>query len=147
MEVSVSGKAVPRFSRAEIVTFTTRALEAIKRARAAKFKVGEVSIVFVDDAQMQSLNRSFRRQNKTTDVLTFPAEDEISPAADRQLGDVVISIDRAREQAREQGHSLATEVRYLLLHGLLHAFGYDHEADEGEMNNLELKLREKLELT
>lgn len=147
MEVSVSGKAVPRFSRAEVAAYTERALDAIKRARAAKFKVGEVSIVFVDDAQMQSLNRSFRRKNNTTDVLTFPAEDDISPAGARQLGDIVISVDRAKEQARDQNHSVATEVRYLILHGLLHAFGYDHEADDGEMNALELKLRDKLELS
>lgn len=147
MEVVVSGKAVPRFSRAEIAEFTERALAAIKRARAAKFAVDEVSIVFVDDKQMQSLNRSFRRKDKTTDVLTFPAEDDLSPAGSRQLGDIVISVDRAKEQAREQRHSTATEVRYLILHGLLHAFGYDHEVDEGEMNALELKLRDKLALT
>lgn len=62
------------------------------------------------------------------------------------LGEIVISLPQARRQAAEQRHSLATEVRYLLLHGLLHAYGYDHEADRGEMNAAELQLRRKVGL-
>ena len=97
---------------------------------------------------MRNLNRQFRKKNKTTDVLTFPADDsDADPnASGRPLGDIVISIDQARRQATDQKHSLATEVRYLILHGILHALGHDHETDNGEMNALELEVRGKVGL-
>ena len=131
--VEVTGPAVPRFPRREIGAFVRRVLRHLDH------KIDEVSIAFVDDASMTALNRKFRHKNKTTDVLTFPGE---AP----YLGDIVISVDQARRQAGDEKHSLATEVRYLILHGILHALGYDHETDEGEMNALELKLRPKLGL-
>ena len=87
---------------------------------------------------MRGLNRKFRGKSKTTDVLTFPGEDSC---------EIVISIDQAKRQARTEKHSLATELRYLLLHGILHGLGYDHEADDGEMNALEVQIREKVGLT
>lgn len=127
MKVDVAGRAVPRLSRREIAAIAKRVL------RAAHGKIDELSIAIVDDATMRTLNRKFRRKNKTTDVLTFPDE-------------IVISLDQARRQARDEGHSLATEVRYLIAHGVLHALGYDHETDHGEMNALELKVREKVGL-
>ncbi len=98
---------------------------------------------------MIHLNRTWRGKKKTTDVLTFEADDSYAPpeSADRPLGDIVISVDQARRQASEQKHSLATEVRYLILHGIIHAYGYDHETDQGEMNALELKVRAKVGLT
>ena len=95
--------------------------------------IAELSIAFVDDEIMRGLNRKFRRKNKTTDVLTFPDE-------------IVISLDQARRQARDEKHSLATEVRYLIVHGILHALGYDHETDDGEMNALELRVRGRVGL-
>ena len=98
------------------------------RARAITVRFG--GLTAVDDATMRRLNRRFRLENRTTDVLTFP-------------GEIVISLPQARRQARDEKHSLATEVRYLILHGVLHALGYDHETDHGEMNALELKVREK----
>jgi probable rRNA maturation factor len=146
MEVAVSGEAIPRFSRAAIGEFVTECIQAIRKARAAPFQVGEVSIVLVDDKEMRALNRQYRRKDKTTDVLTFPAEDTESPDSQRQLGDIIVSVEQARRQATEEGHSLAIEVRYLVLHGLLHAYGYDHDADAGEMNALELKLRKRVGL-
>jgi len=97
----------------------------------------EVSIAFADDATMQGLNRKFRRKNRTTDVLTFPGE---------ACGEIVISVEQAKRQAAEEKHSLTTEIRYLLLHGILHGLGYDHVTDHGEMNALELKIREKVGL-
>jgi probable rRNA maturation factor len=127
VKVEVAGPAVPRLSRREIAAFARRVL------RAARGEIGELSIAFVDDATMRGLNRKFRRKNKTTDVLTFPDE-------------IVISLDQARRQAREEKHSLATEVRYLIAHGVLHALGYDHETDEGEMNELELLVRSRVGL-
>ncbi len=125
--VEVSG-SVPRLTRREIATFARRVLQAAGRRPA------DLSIAFVDDASMRELNRKFRRKNKTTDVLTFPGDAPL-------LGEIVISVDQARRQAADEKHSLATEVRYLILHGILHAMGYDHETDHGEMNALELKVR------
>ena len=128
MRVEVGGAAVPRLSRREIASFARRVL------RAARGSIGELSIAFVGDAAMRALNRKFRGRNKTTDVLTFTDE-------------IVISLDQARRQAREEKHSLATEVRYLIAHGVLHALGYDHETDDGEMNALELRVRDKVGLS
>ena len=127
MKVDVAGAAVPRLSRREVASFAQRVL------RAARGSIGELSIAFVDDATMRALNRKYRGKNKTTDVLTFPDE-------------IVISLDQARRQARDEKHSLATEVRYLIAHGILHAMGLDHETDEGEMNALELEVRRRVGL-
>ena len=142
--VEVTGAAVPRFSRREIAQFVRKVLIALR----VDDDIHEVSIAIVDDESMRNLNRKFRKKNKTTDVLTFPADDsDADPHAHgRPLGDIVISIDQARRQATEQKHSLATEVRYLILHGILHALGYDHETDDGEMNALEVDVRAKVGL-
>jgi len=129
--VDVSGPAVPRLSRAAITLFVAAVLRAA-RARG----IAEVSIAFVSDAAMRRLNRHYRGKNTTTDVLTFPGD----------RPDIVISLEQARRQAREEGHSLAMEVRYLILHGLLHALGYDHETDGGKMNALEMRVRGRVGL-
>jgi len=130
--VDVAGRAVPRFSRRAIAAFAQRVV------RAARAK-GDLSIAFVDDDVMRGLNKRFRRKDKTTDVLTFPADAPL-------LGEIVISIDQAKRQAVDEKHSLATEVRYLIVHGVLHAMGYDHETDDGEMNAMELKVRRRVGL-
>jgi probable rRNA maturation factor len=140
--VEVTGSTVPRLTRREIAEFARKVLLAIEKLDRLDRKVDkgsirpvdEVSIAFVDDDAMASLNRKFRHKNRTTDVLTFPGDD-------RFLGDIVISIDQARRQAAEEKHSTATEVRYLILHGILHALGHDHETDQGEMNALEVEVR------
>lgn len=141
MNVEVTGEAVPRFSRREIAEFTRTVLLTLGKMDRLEREVGEISIAFVADREMTSLNRKFRGRNKTTDVLTFPSGD------DTFLGDIVVSIDQAKRQAADEKHSLATEVRYLILHGLLHALGYDHETDKGEMNALELDVRERVGLS
>jgi probable rRNA maturation factor len=140
--VEVSG-SVPRFSQREIATFARRVLATMRKLRRLDFDVSDVSIAFVDDEAMLSLNQKFRKKKKTTDVLTFPADDSYADPsrAGRPLGDIVISVDQARRQAADEGHSLAIEVRYLIVHGILHALGHDHETDRGEMNTLELKVR------
>lgn len=141
--IEVTGEAVPRFSRREIAEFTRKVLLALEKIDRLDEEITELSIAFVDDAAMTSLNRKFRRKNKTTDVLTFPADDSYNDPAQtgRPLGDIVISIDQAKRQAMTEKHSLAIEVRYLILHGVLHALGYDHETDRGEMASLELECR------
>ena len=133
IDIQVTGSAAARFSRREIAAFARKVLAAIDRLD----DMNELSIAFVDDTAMQSLNRKFRRKNKTTDVLTFPGEDSC---------EIVISVDQARRQAADEKHGLATEIRYLLLHGILHGLGYDHEKDHGEMDALEIKVREKVGL-
>jgi probable rRNA maturation factor len=141
--IEVSG-SVPRFSRVEIGAFVRRVLLALdKIGPIDDHSVSEVSIAFVDDETMRSLNRRFRHNASTTDVLTFPADDSYGDPSKggRPLGDIVISVDQARRQAAGEKHSLATEVRYLILHGLLHGLGYDHETDNGEMHALELEVR------
>lgn len=132
--VEVTGSAVPRLTRREIAEFARKVLLTIEKMDRLDRTVDEVSIAFVDDEAMTSLNRKFRKKNRTTDVLTFPGDD-------RFLGDIVISLDQARRQAADEKHSVATEVRYLILHGILHALGYDHETDKGEMNELEVEVR------
>jgi probable rRNA maturation factor len=94
-----------------------------------------MTVAIVSDARVRALNRRFRRKDKATDVLSFPSEER------GYLGDVVISSGVAARQARAAGHSLATELRVLALHGLLHLLGYDHERDDGQMARLERRLR------
>ena len=112
------------------------------RARRAAGVGGEVSILLTADAEMQRLNRQFRGKNKPTDVLSFPH----AAAPDHAGGDIAISLQRARVQAAEQGHSLLTELKVLILHGTLHLAGHDHERDRGQMRRLEQRLRTELHL-
>jgi probable rRNA maturation factor len=109
---------------------------------------GDVAIALVSDGYMRALNGTFRGVNRPTDVLSFPSERTsrtTSPARPVHLGDIVISTLTARRQARAAGHSYATELRVLALHGLLHLLGYDHHArsDRGRMARLERRLRAK----
>ena len=115
-------------------TFATRAADAIGNSKAS------ATIAFVSDKTIRQLNRQFRGIDKSTDVLSFPAGD----ADDRNLGDIAISVDTAAVQAKDNGLTFEAEVAQLILHGLLHLSGYDHETDNGEMNRLELVLRRKL---
>jgi probable rRNA maturation factor len=115
-------------------TFATNALNAIGKSESS------ATIAFVSDKRIRELNRQFRGVDKATDVLSFPAEEESN------LGDVAVSVETATVQARENGLSLDDEIAQLILHGLLHLCGYDHETDNGEMNRLELRLRRKLKI-
>ena len=114
----------------------------LNRARTAIPLSGSVEVLLTSDAEMRRLNRTFRKKNKATDVLSFPAAREAGGLA----GDLAISLDTAARQAAEQGHSLRDELRILLLHGLLHLAGEDHEADAGEMAKREEQLRAQLGL-
>ncbi|MGA3081509.1 MAG: rRNA maturation RNase YbeY [Terracidiphilus sp.] len=104
---------------------------------------GEVTVLLTTDAAIRKLNRQFRGKNKATDVLSFPTE---GIGAEEMAGDLAISVATALRQAVEQGHSLSTEIKVLILHGLLHLAGYDHEADEGKMARRERLIRAKLGL-
>lgn len=119
---------------------------AIALKAASKAKEVNVTVAFVSDRKIKELNKLFRKKNKPTDVLSFPFEpDEYDSPDDRNfLGDIVISLEQAARQAAENDLSLELEIKQLILHGILHLCGYDHETDGGEMNKLELKLRAKL---
>ena len=116
----------------------------------------EFNVCFVDDNAIRQLNHAYRDKNKATDVLSFPWNDAGRPhmAAPPHsgmggdfvnfLGDIVISVETARRSAEIEGHTTLNEIRWLILHGVLHLLGYDHETDKGQMNALELALREQL---
>jgi len=102
------------------------------------------SLAFVSDRRMKELNKFFRGKDTTTDVLSFPHEPDEFDVDKTNLGDIVISAEQAQRQAKENGLTLDNEIKQLILHGILHLCGYDHETDNGEMNARELELRDKL---
>ena len=93
-----------------------------------------------DDEEMRQLNHHYRNQDKATDVLSFPGSETPDGS---HLGDVVIAMGVAARQASEREHSTMRELKILALHGVLHCMGYDHERDDGEMEEIERKLREE----
>jgi probable rRNA maturation factor len=101
---------------------------------------GEVNIHVTSNRELQKLNRRFRRTDKPTDVLSFPS------AVPKLAGDIAISADIAAASAADLGHSTETEMKVLILHGLLHLAGYDHERDDGDMQARERELRKQLKL-
>lgn len=103
----------------------------------------EVSLVFLNNRQMQWYNRAYRKKDAPTDVLSF-AVNEVTQEGCHFLGDILISVEKAADQAASKRHSLGREMQILMLHGMLHLLGYDHEADSGEMDRLESKLRKKV---
>jgi probable rRNA maturation factor len=103
----------------------------------------EVHVLMTGDEKIRELNGRFRDRHEATDVLSFP-DGSMLPHGRTLLGQVVISMDRARAQAARLGHSEVRELEELLLHGVLHLSGYDHTGDDGEMDALELRLRREL---
>ncbi len=132
-------RSAPRLTVEVVAIPTIRApglatwLSSIAPARAS----GHMTVALVPDARVRALNRQYRKKDAPTDVLSFPADER------GHLGDVVIAAGVARRQARDAGHSLATELRVLALHGLLHLLGYDHERDDGRMARAERRLRRR----
>ena len=118
----------------------TKAWESFadKAATAIGKSGSTATVAFVSDKAIRELNRQFRGVDKATDVLSFPADEA------HNLGDIAISVDTAARQAKENGLTFDEEVAQLILHGLLHLSGYDHETDNGEMNRFELKIRRRL---
>ncbi len=105
-----------------------------------------LTLAFVSDRKMRELNNRFRGKNLTTDVLSFPFEAEEFETDEDNLGDIVISVEQAEKQAAENNLVFEAEIKQLILHGILHLCGYDHETDHGEMNARELRLRDELEI-
>ena len=118
----------------------------LNRARALVGVHGQVDVLLAGDVTLRRLNRQFRGKNKATDVLSFPALRVADGGDARLAGDIAISVETAERQAEAFGHTLRDEVRVLLLHGLLHLQGMDHETDDGEMAERERELRGALSL-
>ncbi len=123
-----------------------RKLQSALRLRDRKFNV-----CFVSDPEIRNLNAVYRGMPVPTDVLSFPWQEgngkrkgTLIDGFDKFLGDIVISARTAQRNARTEGHSTRTEISWLILHGVLHLLGYNHETDSGEMTALEFSLREKL---
>jgi len=128
----------------EIVGLIERVIA--KAAELEHLEDGEVSVVLIDDAAMRSYNAQYRGVDRTTDVLSFsmlegedgepeiePGDhDEVAKPLPRLLGDILISMPRAREQAEDYGHSFQRELGFLVVHGFLHLLGYDHDTPEAE---------------
>jgi probable rRNA maturation factor len=128
-----------RVAKAPLAAFLRRLARECPPARSSS-----VTVCLVSDRRMRELNRRFRGIDRSTDVLSFP-DDEREPAdGEPHLGDLVLSVPTAAEQARRAGHSLARELRILLLHGYLHLLGHDHEVDGGTMMRLQRKLTRRL---
>jgi probable rRNA maturation factor len=115
----------------------------LNRARLMIGLRGAVDVLLANDPTLRHLNKTFRGKNKSTDVLSFPAP---SAFAAKHAGDLAISLETAARQAKTYGHTLAEETKILLLHGLLHLSGEDHETDNGEMAAREATLRRELGL-
>jgi probable rRNA maturation factor len=103
---------------------------------------GCITVLVTGNREIQALNARFRRKKYATDVLSFPPP----VFSESFAGDIAISLDIAARNARALGHSVSDEIRILILHGILHLAGYDHEGDKGEMTQKELTLRKKLAL-
>jgi len=136
------------------VRLAKRPLGAFLRKAQRELQIGgsEITVAFVSDAEIARWNQVYRKKKGPTDVLSFPA---VSGAGHRRagargrkaseiLGDIAIAPETAQRYARKNGRSLAREIRVLMLHGVLHLMGYDHESDNGQMNRIEQRLRRRL---
>jgi probable rRNA maturation factor len=120
----------------ELLRFTKRAREAVGLS-------GTVGVMVDSSERMRAMNRYFRHKDEATDVLSFPASSEMQH---RHAGDIAISADIAATNASALGHSTSEEIKILILHGMLHLAGYDHETDSGSMARIERRLRRQLGL-
>ena len=139
----VNRQRLTKIDRPNVARLARRVLDRIGRENAT------LTITFIRDPQMRQLNRDFRGIDKPTDVLSFnyhDDDDETGPlmAEQNHLGDIVISVDTAQRYGAELGLSLDREIDDLVIHGVLHLAGYDHETDNGEMNRLEKRLRKEI---
>ena len=145
-------------NRQRAVRLMRRPLETFLRRvqNELSLKEASVTVCLVSDAEIARMNESFRRKKGPTDVLSFPSAARRRPgslpAASNKmkesefLGDIAIAPATARRYARKNGRTLPSELRVLILHGVLHLMGYDHETDRGEMDRVELKLRKRFGL-
>ncbi len=129
--------AAPALGKRDLNRFLASAAEALGLT-------GEFSVLLTGDERLRALNLQFRGMDKPTDVLSFPALPETANGG--RGGDLAISLEMASVQAAAYGHTLQMEVKILILHGLLHLAGYDHERDQGQMSRRESRLRKQFAL-
>src|SRR5947209_9335003 len=132
MTIGVSGRA-PEVSRTELRRWVRTVLQHLNQTQA------ELSLALVTDPEIHDLNRRYRGKDRPTDVLSFPLADALQSSL---LGEVVISVETAARQAQRRGHSLREELQTLLIHGVLHLLGYDHEVSRREAIRMRRKERE-----
>lgn len=131
-----------KFDKKVFQKFAEKAASEIEETENKSF-----TVAFVSDKKMRELNFKYREKDKTTDVLSFPFEaDEFDFSEEETLGDIIISAEQSARQAEENNLTFEQEIKQLVLHGILHLCGYDHETDDGEMNARELELREILKI-
>jgi probable rRNA maturation factor len=151
-------------NRQRAVRLSTRALESflLRVRRELDLKQAQVTVCLVSDAEIAGMNQSFRKKRGPTDVLSFPAVKLRKPTRSSRrpvslastpldgdagsLGDIAIAPAVAKRNAKNYGRTLPAELKILILHGVLHLLGFDHEADRGEMDRTEKKLRRRLGL-
>jgi probable rRNA maturation factor len=144
-----------RVARRPLELFLTRVRKELGLGEA------DVTVCLVSDAEIARMNEAFRKKKGPTDLLSFPAAERRGPVILRRtrkrasqhgprrgqfLGDIAISTSTARRNAKQLGRTLPSELRILILHGVLHLLGYDHETDRGEMDRVERRLRQRLGL-
>lgn len=146
-------------NRQRAVRAARRPLELFLRRLQHELRLDEadLTVCLVSDTEIARMNETFRRKRSPTDVLSFPTVARRKPLrllrgsnkmkGGEHLGDIAISPATARRYAKKNGRKLSSELRVLILHGVLHLLGYDHETDRGEMNRVERKLRKRLGLT
>ncbi len=140
-----SASALRNTSPSALVPSARTLARFLSRAQAAVRLPGRVSVLLTTDAAIRRLNRQFRGIDKSTDVLSFPAYVLVQDK-EKYAGDLAVSVPAARRQGTACGHSLSMELKVLILHGLLHLAGYDHETDTGQMAHRERRLRVQLGL-
>lgn len=128
MEVLINNLQEKLAVTEEMESLITRVVDRTLQEKTVT-KDGEVSIALVDNEYIHELNRKYRDKDKATDVLTFPMDDLAAEEEYVVLGDIIISLEKAREQAEDYGHSLERELAFLTVHGVLHLLGYDHEEE------------------
>ena len=145
-------------NRQRTVRLAQRPLESFLCRVQDELGLGEagITVCLVSDAEIARMNETFRKKNGPTDVLSFPAIGRRRPVrlrrgsrvtkAGEYLGDIAIAPATARRYAKKHERALQNELRILILHGVLHLLGYDHENDRGEMDRIEMKLRKRLGL-
>ena len=133
-DIALLFRTTHRLPRPQLRMFLKDLAQRVTRGRS-------ISCLITDDTEIRRLNRRFRGKNSATDVLSFPAD-----TRDGFAGDLGISIDRAKAQAAEHGHSVEDELRILMLHGALHLAGLDHETDSGQMARAEARWRKRFGL-
>ena len=120
---------------------------ALRLCQRLKIPDSEFAVLLTSDRRIRHFNRTFRKRDEATDVLSFPAARQHKTGGhfkNPYIGDIIISVETAQQQAIEKNHSLLTEVRILMIHGLLHLLGHDHERDQGQMRRKQLKLQREL---